>query len=518
MTRGSVFLTTPTGKDGLLIKSVLEQSGYDPILCANIEELKRTYHDDAGAVVVAVEALVGDSLNELRDLLRSQPPWSDIPVILLLYESASSAERIRNFFGKYSSINFLERPVSRFVLVNAVQIALRSRQRQFEVRDLLALQEAARQHAEQENSQKDYFLAMLAHELRNPLASIRNCLQILTPVDPSASKVMRAAEISKIQMSHITRLVDDLLDVARIRTGKFVLKRQIMDLSRITRVACESILPMVRERAQTFEQSIEENIMINGDPVRIQEALLNLLNNASKYTPEGGTIRVRLMIDGDRASVRIQDTGQGIEEDLQHAIFDPFFQASTSLERRNAGLGLGLYLVRVIVELHDGKVLLCSAGANQGSEFELRLPVTKVVEPCVSEPMLSSGLEEFSCHMLLIEDQALIAESMRMVLEASGCSVDWAANGEEGLRRLSEVKYDAALVDIGLPDMTGYDLAKRIVRTEHTPLLIALTGYGQEDDKNRALEAGFDAHFTKPVNEHELYAFIHSRLKSETSG
>ena len=519
MRKGYILLVTPTGKDELLTTSVLKRGGYEPVPCKSLDELLKNYQEDAGALVIAVEALVGNSLERLRELVHSQPKWSDIPVIMILYDSTTTAEKIRRFFGKQGSINFLERPLSTFALLNAVEIALRSRHRQFEVHELLEQREAARELAENESTQKDHFLAMLAHELRNPLSSIRNCLQILTQVDALENK-KRAGEIVTIQMEHITRLVDDLLDVARIRTGKFQLKPELIELARILNVACESIQPMIKEREQHFHYEIPEGpIFINGDSVRIEEALLNLLNNASKYTANGGKIQLIASLERGEVRIRIQDNGQGIEKELQDSIFDPFFQANGSQERRHEGLGLGLFLVREIMQLHDGQIFLQSEGTNQGSEFEMRLPVATTRADRKNKHPFVENTSGLRYRILLIEDQALIAESMRMVLELSGSKIEWAGTGEDGIQAIIDGDYDAILIDIGLPDMTGYEVAQRVreMQLDRTPLLIALTGYGQAEDKKRATTAGFEAHYTKPVNEQDVFAFINSRLMTRES-
>jgi PAS domain S-box-containing protein len=357
------------------------------------------------------------------------------------------------------------------------------------------LQEAGRQMSE--------FLAMLAHELRNPLAPIRNAMQVMGLRRFDDPQLEWCRNVVDRQIAHLGRLVDDLLDVNRITTGKILLKREAVPLSTVLERAIESSTPLLEERKHRVELEIAHPLTLRGDPIRLAQVFLNLLNNAAKYTPEGGVIRVSAREDGSEAVVRVRDNGVGIASDLLPRVFDLFVQGSRSLDRSEGGLGIGLTLVREIVRLHGGAVSVTSAGTDRGSEFAVRLPLMPRTAPeAPAESVLNAAAPQGGRRVLVVDDNRDSADSMALVLGATGYDVRTAHDGPAALAIAAEYHPECVLLDIGLPGMNGYAVAQRLRALPGcaSATLIAMTGYGQEDDRRRSREAGFDHHLVKPVD------------------
>ena len=368
-------------------------------------------------------------------------------------------------------------------------------------RKVEALEEASRQ--------KDHFVAVLAHELRNPLAPIRSALHVLTQPHAKAEVVARAMEIAQRQVRHMARLLDDLLDVTRLSEGKMVLRRDRVDAVSITRAAAESVQPLVREREHEITvETPPEPIWIHADPARIEQVLTNLLSNAVKYTDPGGRIRVGVRREGSEAVIRVLDTGIGIDPIMLPRIFDLFVQAHRQVDRASGGVGIGLTLVKKLVELHGGTVDAFSAGPGSGSEFVVRLPAMEVGSSAAaqtSESMLVPR-ERRPLRILIVDDNADAADGLAMILEMEGDQVRVAYNGEAALEAAAEFRPEAVVLDIGMPGIDGYEVARRLKESPETrdALLIAMTGWGQPRDRRRSARAGFDLHVVKPVEPIEL--------------
>jgi PAS domain S-box-containing protein len=368
-----------------------------------------------------------------------------------------------------------------------------------------AERESRRREAEALTRAKDEFLAMLGHELRNPLGTITNALGVLDRLVADGD-VRRLLGIIGRQTSHLGRLVDDLLDVARVTSGKIELRRQPLDL----RALAEGCLDALTQAGRTRHHAITVEgppLRVSGDPARLEQVVSNLLDNALKYTPAGGQVTVRIeQIDGD-VVLRVRDSGEGIRADLLDRIFDLFVQEPQALDRTRGGLGLGLTLVRRLVELHGGSVAAASEGPGRGSEFSIRLP--RLAEADVPAPAREAGRGPAAPRprrVLIVEDNADARESLSLLLRLSGHEVETSENAMEGLEKLAAFAPDVMLVDVGLPGMDGYDLARRVRErpAARGVALIALTGYGQTEDRRRAQEAGFDVHLTKPVEPDRL--------------
>lgn len=360
---------------------------------------------------------------------------------------------------------------------------------------------------------KDEFLAMLAHELRNPLAPISSAAQLLTHLQPADARARHASDIIVRQVEHITGLVDDLIDVSRVTRGLISTDQQPCDIARIVELAIEQVRPAVEARGHRLALALAAPpAFILGDQKRLVQALTNLLSNAAKYTPDGGHIALAVDVDGARVRLTVRDDGIGIDAALLPRVFDLFTQGERSADRAQGGLGVGLAVVKSLVELHGGHVDAASAGAGSGSEFTISLPLLHrgVADGIGGRGMPADAPAPAPLRLLVVDDNPDAALMLSMLLEASGYDVSSENGSHAGLRRALEQRPDVCLLDIGLPEMDGYELARRIrsaPQLAHTTL-IAITGYGQQDDKQKAYAAGFDHHLVKPVNTAELTALL----------
>src|SRR5262245_29632979 len=369
---------------------------------------------------------------------------------------------------------------------------------------LFSQEQAARAEAEAANRAKDQFLALLAHELRNPLAPIMSATALIRRPDASPAVVAKAAAIVERQAGTLARLLEDLLDVSRITRGIVDLRLETVALAEAVASALDVVRPLIDERRHQVTLVLPETpLHVEADRTRLEQIFVNLLNNAAKYTPSGGTISVTVSRDEMAALVRVRDTGVGIDAAMLPRIFELFAQGDQSLARTSGGLGIGLTLVRRLVELHGGGVTARSEGPDRGSEFTVRMPLAVGG----SSGGVSAGPRARcpAAAVLLIEDNSDARQTLRTLLEQDGDRVDEASDGVSGLARAEALRPDILLIDLGLPAMDGYEVARRI-RAErgHEPILVAITGYGRADDRRRALEAGFDAHLTKPVSPEHL--------------
>jgi two-component system CheB/CheR fusion protein len=368
--------------------------------------------------------------------------------------------------------------------------------------------------AREADRHKSEFLAMLGHELRNPLGTMHTALELLNLPEADAATRQQAQEILHRQVRNMTRLIEDLLDLSRVTRGKISLRRERVDLGQVIAHAVQLVQPLLTERRhQLVVELPPDPVILWADALRLQQVIANLLNNAAKYTDPGGQIWLSAALPpaGEKRTgearevvIRVRDTGIGIPVDVLPHVFDPFTQAPQSLDRAGGGLGIGLTLVRSLVEMHGGSVTAFSDGPGRGSEFVVRLPLA--VEPAVPEAAATSPGRTSGRHILIVEDNHEHREMLASLLRLWGHQVDTAADGPEGLARALAQPPDVALIDIGLPGLDGYQLAQRLRAAPGSPrpLLVALTGYGQAADRRRAHEAGFDHHLVKPVDLEEL--------------
>ena len=370
---------------------------------------------------------------------------------------------------------------------------------------LLAREQMAREDAEAANRAKDEFLAMLGHELRNPLDVIASAVTVLDEISTKDLPAVRTRAVIHRQVRQLARLVDDLLDVGRVSTGKIILERAPVDIADAVRRCVDTLAGAGQADHHQLEVSAEAT-WVEGDQSRVEQIVMNLLWNAIKYTPAGGSISIAVDGDGRTARVTVTDTGMGIPSHLLERIFELFVQGERTLDRADGGLGIGLTLVRRLVELHGGRISAASPGPGQGSTFVVELP--QIPAPTTSgtpvEPTRASGTRR----ILIVEDNPDSREMLRFLLELAGHEVHEASDGPGGLEALSQLRPDVALVDVGLPGFDGYELARRAREAGHTARLVALTGYGLPEDHRRSREAGFDAHLVKPVEPDQLSAVL----------
>jgi len=409
---------------------------------------------------------------------------------------------------------------------NVVITALYDRERRLRgfakvTRDLT---ERKRMEALQETEvQRNEFLAMLSHELRNPLAPIRNALEVMLAKNPEDPVLEWTGKVIERQVGHLSRLVEDLLDVSRISTHKIKLRKEPVDILQIVSGVVEANRPLLDGRGHLLEVQVpHEPLLVEGDPTRLSQALLNLLHNSAKYTPVGGRIWLTVEREGNQVVLRVRDTGIGIPAELLSKVFDLFVQGDCSLDRSEGGLGIGLTLVQRIVLLHGGSVQAWSEGAGQGAEITVRLPL---LAQAALERLPQAGARDVapaqggSRRILIVDDNRDAAESLELLVQLWGHAVRCAYSGPSALTEAARDRPEIVLLDIGLPGMTGYEVARRLREIEgmENAMLVAVTGYGQEDDRRQSREAGFDAHLVKPVEPARLQELLASRDREEVA-
>jgi PAS domain S-box-containing protein len=626
-----VLLLPATRRDAEVTSALLRREKLAFISCENARSLAHELDGGVGAILMTDDALADPDIDQVLEALGRQPPWSDVPAIVLcghdqLPKLAGVAMRtLRN-------VTVLERPTTSRTLISAVKAAIRARARQYQMREqFTSLQESeaavrlrerqlhtlaentpdiltrldrqlrhvyvnhaatevtglssqqflGRTHREigispelcdqweaalhetftdgqrrrlaftypgedgvrhydsllipetgdsgaietvlsvardateiqrtalileEANRRKDEFLAMLAHELRNPLAPIRNASEILARKLADDPQIKSTVSLVKRQVTHLARLVDDLLDVSRITQGRIELRRAPQELAPVLAQARESVEPLMREKRHVLLVSVSfEPLHVHGDQARLVQSVANVLTNAAKYTDPGGEIRLELRRENEQAVISVSDTGVGIAPELLPRIFDLFVQGDRSLDRSQGGLGIGLSVVKRLVEMHQGQVTACSKGAGRGSIFEIRLPL---IDAPAGSQARSPVWKIHAKRILIVDDNVDAANSLAEMLQIDGHITEVAYTGKDALSRAFARPADVVLLDIGLPDMNGYEVAARMRPKIGSAQLIALTGYGQTEDVQRAIEAGFDAHLIKPVDFDELERII----------
>ena len=490
----SVFVVTPNAADGELALGFLDQHGIAARQGPDLRALAAALAaDGVGCAVVVEEALQDDDLALLREALGRQPAWRDLPLVVVTRHPAAMGERLAAEFPAAGSVTLLERPLDPMSLVSAAQAGLRATRRQLEVAALIA-------EREQAVRSRDEFLAMLAHELRNPLTPMRNAVHLqkaMTSDDPLFDKTR---DILERQVAHIVRMVDDLVDVARLEKGKMALHRSRVELNPIVASAVEAVLPLVQAREhQVTVDLAAEPLPIDADPTRVEQIVCNLLVNAAKFTPRPDAIRVATRREASHAVVSVEDRGAGFATADADKFFDMFVQGSQNLARTHGGLGIGLTIARRLAEMHGGSIEAQSAGPGRGALFTVRLPLAAGAPK--AEVPVQAPINGARKRVLVVEDSDDIRETMRLLLTQWGHEVALAATGEDGLALATRERPDIAIIDIGLPGMSGYEVARRLrsLPAMNGTRLIALTGYGQPADGERARQSGFDRHLLKPL-------------------
>lgn len=490
-----VLVAASVGRDAALTADLLHRHGLGSVRCRDGADLAAAVAEGAGAAVVAEELLDRPTMVRLTRWRAEEPAWSDFPWLVFPAAQARSAGEALTRLGPLGNVTLLDRPLRMATLVSAVKTALRSRERQYQVRRLLG-------ELEQGVVQRDRFLAMLGHELRNPLNAIvsaNHVLDLLGRQDdfPQQERFQRSRDVIHRQGRALARLVDDLLDVARMTSGKLHVERVPVDMAEVAAHALETMRPAA-EQHQVRMHARLVSALVAGDPTRLEQVLQNLLSNAIKYTPAGGRVDLTLLAPQGAVEVVVQDTGLGIDAEALPHVFEMFQQSEWTLDRTAGGLGVGLSLARALVDGHGGTIEAESPGRGRGSTFRVRLPALAAgAKPSPAPRPRARSVE--GLHVVVVEDHEDSRVGLVELLEATGCRVDVAADGPAGVRAIRDLRPHLALVDIGLPGLDGYEVARHVRSAAGDAVyLVAVTGYGQDSDRRRALGAGFDRHVTKP--------------------
>jgi signal transduction histidine kinase/CheY-like chemotaxis protein len=505
-----VALYAPIGRDAALAARLLSRAGIEPIACGTFEQLAGEMTAGIGAVLITEEELTAARITRLGELVRAQPAWSDLPIVVFSSLPGELRLQVLGRLQAIGNVSFVDRPVQRRTFLATVQAALRGRARQYESRRAI--------------ESRDRFLAMLGHELRNPLSAVQFATELIMRRSVQDPWIAKHTDTIERQTAHLNRLVDDLLDVSRVTSGKVLLRKEPVELGTLVQRCVESLQTMADAHGVALNRrSVAEAVPVDGDVVRLEQVVSNLITNAVKYTPRGGRIDIEVRPERgeNQALLLVRDSGVGIPPEHLESIFDVFSQAPTGLDRAKGGLGLGLTLVRALVGMHGGRVEARSEGVGRGSEFRVRFPLAVTAADAVaraSAPVAAPLVEE-RVRIVLVEDNVDIRETLTELLVLDGYRVEGAADGPQGLTRILSEVPNVALIDVGLPGFDGYELARRArCHLGDTPVLIAMTGYGQPDDRARAFEAGFDDHVVKPVSVEDLSAAIERTRRKKTGG
>ncbi|HTT02777.1 MAG TPA: response regulator [Steroidobacteraceae bacterium] len=558
----------------LSYETILSGLGHNLVLAhSGLEALEKLMQHDFAVILLDV-SMPGMDGFETAALIHQHPRFEKTPIIFVTGVHVTELDRLRGY--KLGAVDYVYIPVVPEILRSKVGVLVELHQRGRELRMLnqalerandeltranaslqaeknreleelnrvlrqanleletanralqIEISERARveQVLKEADRHKNEFLAMLAHELRNPLAPIRNAVEIMQREDLSDAQRVWTREIIERQVGHLTRLVDDLLDVSRITRGKINVSREPMTVGDFIARAAETVQPHLTDKHQELLLDLpEEAVRVEGDLTRLTQAVANVLSNAVKYTDEGGRIQVNVRAQGSWAEIRVRDNGIGIPADQLPKVFDLFTQVERASERAPGGLGIGLALVRKLVEMHGGSVTAHSAGAGEGSEFVIRLPrLVEQTQQMLSTQTLPTGMlpTEFSAaanagsvsvpgrRILIVDDNRDALESLATLMQMAGHQVETAADGELAWQAAADCRPEVMLLDLGLPKLDGYEVARRIRAQEwgKSVVLVALTGWGQDEDRRRTREAGFDSHMVKPLNVDLLTEFL----------
>jgi len=497
-----------------LLEQWAEESHYEVLAARSGQDALRQVLRHDFAVILLDVNMPGMDGFETAEAIHQRPRSADIPIIFVTAFLADEIDRLKAY--QRGAADFMFTPVIPQVLRAKVQVfvtlAMKNEQLRRQTEKLsqrtteltatnkrLVREMEERRAAERKSSAKDEFLAMLGHELRNPLSAISSASALLGLSGVGPESVARARQIIGRQTQHLSRIVDDLLDLSRAMSGKILLSRKRIDLAKLVEACLDTFRATGRTGGYRINAAFEPG-WVDGDATRLEQIATNLIDNALKYTPAGGDIHITVGYDGNDTVLGVRDSGVGIAPDLLPHVFDVFVQGAISLDRAQGGLGIGLSLVRRLVELHGGSVSATSDGTGAGSVFEMRLPRVEAAQLPELPTSIDAGVTKPT--VLLIEDNDDGREMMATMLASYGYPVLQARDGLEGVRVALTERPGVALVDIGLPGIDGYEVARRLRCDPETRelRLIALTGYGLAEDQRRVLEAGFDLHLVKPVD------------------
>jgi signal transduction histidine kinase/ActR/RegA family two-component response regulator len=514
-----VLILAPTGRDAALTHQILTEAGISSEVCKDMEGLCMEFDSGVGAALLTEEALTELGIKCLMAALDRQPAWSDIPLILFA-TNFESAGVLLNTLGNRANVMILERPISIGVLIGAVRSSLRARRRQYGSRDLL-------EKLEEADRQKNIFLATLSHELRTPLNAMVGWTDLLTGHKLSEAEFSRAIETIRRNMKSLTLLINDMLDVSRIVSGKLQLNVCSVNLVTLIETATRAVDLTAESKGIRLRTTFGcSDCHVSGDPDRLQQVVTNLLTNAIKFTPEGGRVDVRLERLDNYAQISVSDNGRGISPEFLPYVFDRFLQADGSYTRTQGGLGLGLAIVRHLLEMHGGSVRAESEGEGKGATFFVKLPLRPArlgatgppgdAGPAVGPLELPEDVQLSGVRVLVVDDEGDSREMLATMLTEYGAEVTAASSVDEALQAILGESSDrlphVVVSDIGMPGKDGYHLIRELRalgpdRGGRIPA-VALTGYASADEKERAVSEGFQMHIAKPVKLAELAAII----------
>jgi signal transduction histidine kinase len=523
-----VLVVPPTTRDGAAMQKVLRSAGMDCHICRVMKELCEELTRGVGVVILSEESLAADA-DPLLAHVRQQPVWSDLPIVVLSRTGGESLA-IGSVMARLGAVSVLERPVRINTLVSVSRTALQARERQYQVRDHLAELASARLEAERASRMKDEFLATLSHELRTPLNAILGWTQILKKNPGDVNDMQEGLEVIERNSRAQTQIIEDLLDMSRIISGKVALTVQRLDLASVLRTALETVKPAAQAKGIRLRPELESRgVLVSGDINRLQQVFWNLLSNAVKFTPRGGQVQVILERVESQVEVSVIDSGEGIESQFIPHVFDRFRQADASTTRRHGGLGLGLSIVKQLVELHGGTVRVKSPGAGKGSTFVVSLPLTIVHAEAAPMPLRrhpTAAATEVSLdacesiegvRVLVVDDEPDARQLLERLLKDCKAVVSTAGSVEQAIERLQTDRPSLLISDIGMPGEDGYSLIRRVraLGAEKGGAIpaIALTAYARAEDRVKAVVAGYQMHLAKPVEPAELIAMVSSLAK-----
>jgi len=516
----------------LTYESILGELGHNLVTAhSGTHALERLMADEYAVVLLDVNMPGMDGF-EVAGMIHEHPRFEKTPIIFITGVHISELDRLRGY--TLGAVDYVAIPVVPTILRTKVAVLVELYCQRRELQKLnRGLAQANTQLAEahstlqaektreleklnaalrEANRNKDEFLAMLAHELRNPLASIHNAVQLMRNPQLPPAQLGWARDMIERQLGYLTRLIDDLLDVARITRGKINLAREAVPLASVVARAVETVQPALSRQGHALVLDVaEEPLYIDGDPTRLIQIVGNILNNAVKYTKPGGRIELTAGMAGEHIEIRIRDNGIGIEPDLIPSVFNLFAQASHNEPGGQTGLGIGLALVKRLVELHGGEVQAHSEGLDRGCEFTVRFP-RLAAEPTPVALAASASTVNLAPQrrILIVDDNRDALESLARLLQLAGHEIHQASDGPQALALAADKQPDLVMLDIGMPGMDGYEVARRI-RAEpwgHAMVLVAVTGWGQDADRRRSRDAGFDSHWVKPLDAQKLAALL----------
>jgi signal transduction histidine kinase/ActR/RegA family two-component response regulator len=547
-TENRVLVLPPTGADALAIEKLFASCGIPCAICRSMTELCRQQRAGGGTLILAEEDLLPGAFDEIIACLDQQPVWSDIPVIVLS-RSGREPGALAEMVPRLGNVSVVERPVRTSTLVSLVRSSLRARERQYQVREYLARQElaqdnmrrievererllaserAARSEAERAGRTKDEVLATLSHELRTPLNAILGWTQVLRKSGGLSDDVGNALTVIERNARAQAQIIEDLLDMSSVTSGKTRLDLQRVDVAAVIDATVETVRPTAEAKGVRLGVTLDPLAgPVLGDPNRLQQVLWNLLTNAVKFTPRNGRVTVALARVGANLQLDVTDTGEGIDPAFLPQVFDRFRQADATSARRHGGLGLGLSIVKQLVELHGGSVWARSEGQGTGSTFRVTLPAMETADPAAptgAHPLSGRAANVHAidrspltslagAKILVVDDDPDARLLIERVLEDRDAVVVTACSAEEGWQALQREMPDVMVSDIGMPGEDGYTLIRRVRAMGGLAALVpavALTAFARKEDRVSAIRAGFQRHLSKPLEPGELVATIAS--------